>query len=46
LWFEFSLGKKFARPHLNREKLGMVVHACHLSSGGKLKIGRSLYRLA
>jgi hypothetical protein len=29
--------KRFARPHLNRKKLGMVGHACHPSDGRKCK---------
>jgi hypothetical protein len=34
----------FMRPYLNREKLGMVVYACHCKDGGKLKIGGSWSR--
>jgi hypothetical protein len=29
---------KFARPHLNEKKLGMVMHTYHPSNGGKHKI--------
>jgi hypothetical protein len=37
-WFEASPGKKFTRVHLNRKKnLGVEVHACHASYGGKHK---------
>jgi hypothetical protein len=32
-----SQDKKFARPHLNQEELGVVVHSCHSSYGGKHK---------
>jgi hypothetical protein len=31
---EASLGKKFARPHLNHKKLGMMVCACFPSYTG------------
>jgi hypothetical protein len=34
------------RPHLNGKKLDVVVHACHLSKGGKHKTGRSWSRSA
>jgi hypothetical protein len=30
--------KKIARPHLERKKLGMIVHAYHPSNGGKLNV--------
>jgi hypothetical protein len=33
-----SRQKELMRPHLHRKKLGMVVHACHPSNGGKCKI--------
>jgi hypothetical protein len=39
------MGKKFTRPLPQQNKLGMVVHACHPSCGGKLKIGESRFRL-
>jgi hypothetical protein len=31
-----NLCKKFARPHLDQLKLGMVAHACHLSCTGSI----------
>jgi hypothetical protein len=31
--------KKFMRLHLNRKKLGMVVHTCYPSYCGKHKMG-------
>jgi hypothetical protein len=31
--------KMFVRLHLYRKKLDMVVYTCHLSEGGKHKIG-------
>jgi hypothetical protein len=34
LWFEDNQGKKFTRPHLNQQKLGVVVHICHHSCMG------------
>jgi hypothetical protein len=30
---------RIVRPHLNRKKLGMVVHACHSHNSRKYKIG-------
>jgi hypothetical protein len=34
------MAEKFARLHLNRKKLGMVVNTCHLSYGRKHETGR------
>jgi hypothetical protein len=36
--------EKIARPHLDRKKLGMVVHPCHPSNSGKYKTGGSQCR--
>jgi hypothetical protein len=36
-----GLGKKFARPPLNGKKWDVVLHACHSSASGELKIGGS-----
>jgi hypothetical protein len=36
--------KTLARPHLKGKKLGMVVHTCHPSDGGKIKTGGSQSR--
>jgi hypothetical protein len=33
LELQASPSKKFARPYINREKLGMVAYACHPSNG-------------
>jgi hypothetical protein len=38
LQFQVSLAKKFVELHLNRKKLGVVVHAYHPSHGGTHKI--------
>jgi hypothetical protein len=38
--------KKFARPHLNRKKLGMVACTCYFHKEGKLKIGGLFFRPA
>jgi hypothetical protein len=37
--FQASPGKKCKRPHLNPEKLGVVVHACRPSNAGSVKRG-------
>jgi hypothetical protein len=36
---EVSLSKKLVRPHLSGKKVGVVVHTCHSSNGGKCKMG-------
>jgi hypothetical protein len=37
-WFQSSPGKKeFAKPHLKRKKLSIVVHPCHPAKVGSIK---------
>jgi hypothetical protein len=43
--FQAAWAKNFARPHLNRKKLGMVAYTCYPSYGGRHKIGESQGRL-
>jgi hypothetical protein len=33
-WFQGCLGKKFQRAHLNGQKMGILVCACHPSDVG------------
>jgi hypothetical protein len=45
LWFQSSLGKKFAISHFKGKKLGIVVvGTCHPSNSRKHKIGGSWSR--
>jgi hypothetical protein len=46
LQFVATLGKKFERPCLSGEKMGVVAHACQPSYGGKCKIGRPWFKLS